>query len=143
MRILRCPIAVVVFCVCAAYQERGHAEDKKVEVVQSWTGILDEKKLTEVAPAKGYLTSQARWKKLWQTWRPGEKLPEVDFKKRLVLVNLSGMYPVGYEVRLSDEGGLKVQLSPRVPGKPGFGYGIAVIDRAGVKSIKGKAIEED
>jgi hypothetical protein len=60
-----------------------------------------------------------------------------------VLVNLGGLYPVGYELTLTDQGDLKVRLSPRVPGKPGYGYGIAVIGRSGVKSITGKAIEPD
>jgi hypothetical protein len=76
----------------------ARAEDKQVKVVRSWRGILDEKKLTEVAPAKGYLTSQAEWEKVWKAWRKDEKLPEVDFKKHLVLMNLGGKYPVGHEV---------------------------------------------
>jgi hypothetical protein len=137
MRTLGCLVAAAL-CVCAA-----RAEDKQVTVVRSWRGILDEKKLTEVAPAKGYLTSQAEWEKVWKAWRKDERLPEVDFKKHLVLVDLGGRYPVGHEVRVTDEGDLKVQLLAGVPGKPGYGYGIAVIERKGIKTIKGKAIKQD
>lgn len=138
LRVLGCFVATVTFCFSSA-----HAADKKIEPIRSWTGLLDDKKLTEVAPAKGYVTSQAQWKKVWETWRPKEKLPAVDFKKQLVLVNLSGMYPVDYELKLTDEGDLKIWLSPRVPPKKGYGYGIAVIERKGIKSIKGKPIEPD
>jgi hypothetical protein len=136
MRTLCCLVAAL--CVCAA-----RAEDRKVEPVRSWAGILDEKKLTEAVPPKGYLTSRAGWEKLWKAWRPGEKLPEVDFEKHLVLVDLGGMYPLGYELKLTDKGDLRVRLLAKVPGKRGYGYGIAVIERSGVKSIKGKAIKPD
>jgi hypothetical protein len=136
-------VGVVILCAWAACGGRVGAEDKKLEPVKSWSGLLDEKKLTEAAPAKGYVTSQAAWKKLWESWRPGEKLPEVDFTKHLVLVDLGGMYPVVHEVRATDQGDLKVQLSPLVPAKPGYGYGIAVIERSAVKTIRGKVIEAD
>jgi hypothetical protein len=42
---------------------------------------------------------------------------------------------------VTGEGDLKVQLLAGVPGKPGYGYGIAVIERKGLKTIKGKAIK--
>jgi hypothetical protein len=134
-------VGLAILCVWAACGVS--AEDRKVEPVSSWWGILTEKKLTEMAPKKGYITSNAAWKKLWEAWRPDEKLPEVDFTKHLVLVDLGGMYPVGYELRLTDQGDLKIKLSPRVPPERGDGYGIAVIERRAVKTIRGKAIEPD
>jgi hypothetical protein len=138
-----CLVGIVILCVWAAGGSPAAAEDRKLEPVRTWAGLLGEKKLTEMAPAKGYLTSEAAWKELWEAWRPGEKLPEVDFTKRLVLVHLGGIYPVVHEVRVTDQGDLKVRLSFRVPPRPGYGYGIAVIERGGVKTINGKAIEPD
>ena len=120
-----------------------NAEDRKLEPVSSWWGILTEKKLTEMVPKNGYITSNAAWKKLWEAWYPNAKLPEVDFTKHLVLVDLGGMYPVDHELRLTGQGDLKIELRYRVPPKRGDGYGIAVIERSGVKTIRGKAIEPD
>jgi hypothetical protein len=132
-----------ILCVWVACGGRVNAEDRKVEPLKSWWGILAEKKLTELAPRKGYVTSNAAWKKLWQAWRPSEKLPEIDFTKHLVLVDLGGMHPVEQELRITDQGDLKIKLNFRVPPERGHGYGIAVIERSAVKSIKGKAIEPD
>jgi hypothetical protein len=138
-----CWLGFAVLGAWAAGGGRAHAEDRAVEPVRQWAGLLDDKKLTDLAPAKGYVTSEAGWRKVWEAWRPGDELPAVDFSKHLVLVGLGGMYPVGHDLRVTDGGDLTVRLSPRVPGKPGFGYGLAVVERAGVKTIRGKAIEPD
>jgi len=138
-----CRLGLILLGAGIGTATRATAEEKKLEPVKSWVGILEDKRLTELAPAKGYVTSEAVLKKLWEAWRPDEKLPKVDFTKQIVLVNLGGMYPVDHELHLTDQGDLKVQLSARVPGKRGYGYGIAVIERTGVKTIKGKAIEPD
>lgn len=119
------------------------AEGRKLEMVQEWSGILTDKKLTELAPGDGFVTNESAWKDLWQAWRPNEELPEVDFSKHLVLVSLGGMYPVGHDVRVTDQGDLRIWISPRVPGKPGHGYGISLIQRADIKSIFGKALKSD
>ena len=58
-------------------------------------------------------------------------------------MNLLGMYPVGYDLKITDEGDLKIRLFPRVPPERGFGYGISIIERSGLKSIQGKMIEAD
>lgn len=134
---------LLILCVGTVSESRARAEDKKVEPVKVWAGLLDEKKLTELAPAKGYVTSEAALKKVWETWRPGEKLPEVDFTKQVVLVNLCGMYPPKYELKVTAEGDLKVVVIPLVPPRRGYGYGIAVVERSGLKTINGKAIDPD
>lgn len=119
------------------------AQPRKLAPVKSWIGQLDEKRLAEMAPAKGYVTSEAEWKKLWKAWRPGEDMPAVDFTKHLVLVGLGGIYPVAHEARVTGQGDLQVRLSLRMPAKPGHGYGITVIERGGVTTIQGKAIVPD
>jgi hypothetical protein len=53
------------------------------------------------------------------------------------------MYPVGHALYVTADGDLKIQLLRRVPDRPGQGYGIAVIERGAVKTIKGKAIAPD
>ena len=121
--------------------EDENAAFKRVEKIKAWIGHLDDKQLTELVPADGFLTSQDEWKTLWEKWRPGKRLPDVDFKQQVVLVSLGGPYPVELEPRLNDQGELKVASSPRHAPKRGYGYGIAVVQRTGVKTINGKAIE--
>lgn len=115
----------------------------KLKLVNEWMGQLDDKKLAELAPAKGYITNEAEWKKLWKAWRPTEEAPAVDFTKHLVLVGTGGSYPLAHDVRVADQGELMIRLSPRVPPKLAPGYGIAVIERGPVKSIRGKAVVPD
>lgn len=119
------------------------AQGQKFEATHSWSGLLREKTRAELAPRKGYLTSSADWKKLWETWRPDEKLPEVDFTTHLVLVDLCGMYPAWHELRVTDQGDLRIRLNPRVPPWLGYGYAISVIERGAVKTIQGKAINPE
>ena len=137
------PVTFAILCASCACASRVDAEDKKVEAVGSWGGMLKDKKLTEMAPKKGYITSNAAWKKLWEAWRPNAKLPEVDFTKYLVLVDLGGMYPVVHELKITDQGDLKVTPAARVPPGPGFGYGMSLIELKAVKTIRGQAIEAD
>jgi hypothetical protein len=54
----------VAFCGWAACGDLVKAGGKKVEPVNSWWGMLAEKKLADMAPARGCLTSRAAWKKL-------------------------------------------------------------------------------
>jgi len=138
-----CLGVLALLCLWAVRVSPVAAEDKKLEPVRFWWGLVGEKKLAEMAPPKGYVTGEAEWKKLWEAWRPGEKVPDVDFTKHLVLVHLGGMYPVAHELTVTDRGDLTIRLSPRVPPKPGYGYGIAVIERGSVKTIEGKAIDPD
>jgi hypothetical protein len=53
------------------------------------------------------------------------------------------MYPVGHDLRLTDQGDLRIWISPRFPNKPGYGYGITLIERADIKRISGKAIKSE
>ena len=81
-----CLVGFVILCMSVVCENRVNAEDRKIEPVKSWAGLLAEKGLTELAPAKGYVTTEAEWKKLWEAWRPGEKVPVVNFTTHLVLV---------------------------------------------------------
>ncbi len=119
------------------------SQPRKLKLVNHWVGQLDEMKLTELLPAKGYITGEANWKKLWTAWRPSQAVPLIDFTKHLMLVNVQGNYHPGHEVRLTDQGDLQIRVYPRVSPKLTIGYGIAQIDRTGVRTIQGKTIEPD
>lgn len=120
-----------------------YTEGRKIDAVQEWDGILADKKLAELVPDNGYVTNQSAWSDLWKAWRPNEKLPEIDFNKHLVIVSLGGIYPVVHEMRLSDQGDLRIWPVPRVPHKKGYGYGITLINRADIKLILGKPVPSE
>ncbi|MEJ7594590.1 MAG: hypothetical protein WKF77_23900 [Planctomycetaceae bacterium] len=44
---------------------------------------------------------------------------------------------------ITDQGDLKIQITLRHPQNIGYGYGIAVIERSVLKTIKGKPILPD
>src|SRR4051812_5298885 len=89
-----CLVVPVILSAWTLPLPQALGQDRKIEPLMQWSGLLTEKKLTELTPAQGYIGDAAAWKKLWGAWRPTEKLPEVDFARQLVLVHLGGMYPI-------------------------------------------------
>ena len=85
----------------------------------------------------GYLATQESVGKLWKSWRTDEP-PEVDFSKNIVLV-LTARENVNVDFELSRDGNDNVRIgwvSSAVAPK-GMTYVIAVLPRAGIKSING------
>src|SRR5437879_571135 len=68
----------------------GQGDGKKaVKVEKAWTGRLVEKEkepLRKLAPAVGYISGPKSFATLWKAWRTEEKVPEIDFGKKLILV---------------------------------------------------------
>ncbi len=89
------------------------------------------------APANGVIAAPEAWKKLWTAWRGGDP-PAVDFATDLIVVaTASGPNTVRIGVRLDDQGNATVlAMSTRMAG-PGFGYALAQIKRARIKTIDG------
>lgn len=112
-----------------------------IKPVETWKGKLQDESLKAKAPESGFIADAKSWKKLWKAWRAGEKVPQIDFAKDLVLVgtapgpNLAGMSP-----RLDDQGNVKfIVFSTRIGG-PGFGYTLFQMSRDGVKSVNGETV---
>ena len=120
------------------------AEEKVLEPLNNWSGMLVDPGLRQHAPKTGFINTADNWKKLWQAWRPDERLPKVDFKSSLVLVgtvngpNLVIMRPV-----LDDTGDVKYIVAGTRRGGPGFGYRFIQINRDGVKTIRRKPLNQE
>jgi hypothetical protein len=138
-------IGLLAGCIgIAAGQGEG---SKQLKAEKSWTGRLvgkEKEPLQMLAPAKGYISGPQTFEKLWKAWRTEEKVPDIDFGKKLVLVGTAGgPNMVNLSAVLSAKGDLMINAMSTLVGGPGFGYGLAVVDREGIKSVKGKPLEKD
>ena len=113
-----------------------------VKTTGNWSGKLGDDKLRNLAPQTGFVATPEAWKKLWEAWRPQESLPKIDFEKELVLI---GVVPGPNLVLLlprNKDGNVTFVVGGTKIGGPGFGYKMAKIPRAGVKSVQGNPLEE-
>lgn len=105
-------------------------------------GKIKEESLRKLAPQTGFIADQAAWDKLWTLWRIDDKpAPPVDFTKELVLV---GTVPGPNHVMMRpslEMGDVKFIVGGTKIGGPGFGYRILKINREGVTSVNGNALD--
>ncbi len=135
-------LAVVVLLLATAV--RAEDENKKVPILQKWSGMHKDEKLQKESPATGYVTNARSFAKLWMAWRGDEKVPEVNFKDEIVVVGTAaGPNDVTVIPQLDQKGNLAILARASLVEGSGFGYQLVVIKRAGIKTIKGKEIVSD
>lgn len=117
-------------------------EKKNVKPSQRWAGKVADSGKKQAAPKAGYLTKQADFEKLWAAWGLKDKAPKIDFTKQLIFVNMSsGPNSIGTSYSLDSKGNLTSLSRQTLIAGPGFGYGLDVLEREGIKSYQGKPIE--
>ncbi|WDI41305.1 hypothetical protein [Bremerella sp. P1] len=106
-------------------------------------GKIPDDSLQKLAPKSGVVTDAKTFAKLWNAWRPGEAVPEIDFSKDLVIIGMAdGPNLVMFEPKLKDDGDLKYLVASTRMAGPGFGYRMVKMSREGVKTVNGKSIAE-
>lgn len=130
----------VLLCCAPATLKGTNAEDRSIQPVKEWVGLLATQEETKAAPLNRSITTESEWKQLWKAWRPDESLPSIDFSKHIGIVQLGGMYHVRFQLKVSPHGDLKVSWHPLHTPSRGYGYGIAVIERNGILSVEGNAL---
>src|SRR5262249_23015120 len=78
----------------------------EVKLTRQWKGSVKDEDLRKGAPE--VITSAKALKHLWGTWQVSDKLPEVDFKKEIVIVVVGSGSRLNASARLDDEGNLQV-----------------------------------
>jgi hypothetical protein len=136
---LRLILAIVVTVDTAGILTGFEASDK---APQEWTGKIAQPELRKVAPKSGYIKDAGTFQKIWTAWRPDEQIPKIDFEEKLVVFGtVNGPNLVIVKPSLNDKGDLKFVVGGTRIGGPGFGYKLMVVDREGVKSVNGKAVD--
>ncbi len=121
------------------------AQYQQIEANQSWCGTIP-KEIRSAAPTKRYINNNLEWAKLWKTYRCNEELPKLNFDREIVLLyvhfdaNTVEMIPV-----LSNKGNLIANFSFTEVGMADSPctYVFISVDRRGIKTIDGKAINHD
>jgi hypothetical protein len=134
-------LAIAVFLTPAPGQG---GKGKPVMPSQTWQAKVKDEALKKAAPANGIVANAKDFEALWKAWRADEMTPEVNFKLNLVVVGLaSGPNLAGIGATLDDNGNLKVVVRQTLIAGPGFGYQLAVVPRAGIKTVNDKAVPDD
>ena len=105
-----------------------------------WTGSVEDLDLAKDAPT--VITNQKAFAKLWESWKLGDKVPEIDFKKNLVILT-TGRGSVLNLMAGLDDGDLKVNGFGTKDLRDGFRYAIGVVSRDGVKTVEGKKLPQE
>jgi hypothetical protein len=126
----------------------GQGDAKKdIKIEQSWSGRLfgkEKEALRMLAPADGFVDSSKQFHAIWKAWRTEEKIPAVDFDKKLVLfATAPGPNQVTLMPVVDAAGNLSAKTIATLVGGPGFGYTIVVIDRDGIKTVNGKSLAKE
>jgi hypothetical protein len=120
------------------------AENKKLETKVLFQGSIDDEKLLAKAPPTGVITTQKGFDDLFTAWKLGDKKPEIDFKKDLVVVSTTVGSKLNLAVVLNtDKGDLQVLGLATRDLRPGFRYVIGVAPSEGVKTVNGKELPKE
>ena len=130
-------------CACClwAYLSTVTLAATEVESSGAWTGKIRDPSLRKLAPESGFVADAETWKKIWLAWRPGEKLPEVDFATELILVaTVPGPNLVRLRPTRDETGNVAFVVVGTKIGGPGCCYKLLKIDRLGITSVNGQPI---
>jgi hypothetical protein len=138
--------ALFVALLCGLTGRTIQAQDKKlppvpVKTEMQWKGSVDDETLMKSAP-EDYISNAKAFEALWKAWKIGDKIPEVDFKTTLVLVQTTRGSALRVNASLDDKGDLKaVGLATRDL-RPGFRYVLISVKKDGVKTVNGKPLKD-
>lgn len=114
------------------------ADPKAITPDPLWKGSVDDVELSKDAPS--VIGDAKAFAKLWESWKLGDKVPEIDFKKNLVVLTTGRGSILDLRVMLNDKADLRVFGFGTKDLRPGFRYAVGVVSREGVKTVNGKKL---
>lgn len=127
----------------SSFQAQAADDEQPVNILQKWNGKVKDNGLKKLEPAAGFIVDQDAWNKVFKAWRPNEAVPEIDFKKQMVLVfTADGPNSVGCGPTHDGKGNIKAVAMSTMMAGPGFGYLMQCIAREGVKTVNGKPVPQ-
>jgi hypothetical protein len=139
---MRRSLILALVCTVGFLSSSGlQAEDKIVKPVKEWQGKFPEKKDEwRMRYSQKSVTEENAWADLWREWKFEKDLPKINFNKQVVLVDVAPGAGSSFQMAtavLTENGDLRPSVvSTKIAG-PGFIYLIRVVDRTGVKTIRG------
>jgi hypothetical protein len=131
-------LAALLVAVCAS---SANAAPKKLTVKQLGRGSVGDEKLKAEAPKSMVISDKKTLEKVWKAWKVAGKVPVVDFKKEIVLIQTTSGSRLGaIGAALSEKGDLKFSSIATSDFGEGFRYVLGSVPRAGVKTVDGKKL---
>ena len=129
----------VIGFVMIALVSTANAQDRKpLETLKEWRGDNPNEGLAKDSPK--FITNAKDLEKLWKAWDIKEKLPEIDFAKEILLVETTRGSRLNLKATLDEKGDLQPLGLATRDLRHGFRYVMITVNKAGVKTIAGKAI---
>ena len=129
----------VIGFVMIAFVSTANAQDRKpLETLKEWRGDNPNEGLTKDSPK--FITNAKDLEKLWKAWDIKEKLPEIDFSKEILLVETTRGSRLNLKATLDEKGDLQSLGLATRDLRPRFRYVMITVNKAGIKTIAGKAI---
>jgi hypothetical protein len=129
----------VIGFVMIALVSTANAQDKKpLETLKEWRGDNPNEGLAKDSPK--FITNAKDLEKLWKAWDIKEKVPEIDFAKEILLVETTRGSRLNLKATLDEKRDLQPLGLATRDLRPGFRYVMITVNKAGVKTIAGKAI---
>jgi len=131
-------LCVIGFVMIALVSTVNAQDRKPLETLKEWRGDNPNEGLAKDSPK--FITNAKDLEKLWKAWDIKEKLPEIDFAKEILLVETTRGSRLNLKATLDEKGDLQPLGLATRDLRDGFRYVMITVNKAGVKTIAGKAI---
>jgi hypothetical protein len=122
------------------------ADKEEIKATTKWVGLYPTNKLDQLPKDQretpiGYIGDAKTFKAVWTAWKKDDKLPEVDFKKNVVIftrntqfLNRINIAKITLEDGKLDLLAIETRTATKIEDK--VHMAMAVVPRKGIKSIK-------
>jgi hypothetical protein len=133
------------FITGCATQATEDGQAKDLAIIESWSGDFPVADLVVLPEGQseshaGYIDDQKAFAAVWRAFKPGEKIPTVDFKRNLVVFSRNvDFYNRTQILKVTLNGGgaeiLAMETMSAMPIEDKVAMALAVVPRAGVDFI--------
>src|SRR5260370_432580 len=97
---------VVALAVVVLVAPEAHAQKTQVKVIKEWSGSVADENLMKDAPR--CITTKKGLENLWKSWKISDKMPEVDFAKEIVVIEMTSGSKLRLAANIDEKGNLQV-----------------------------------
>jgi hypothetical protein len=134
-------VVLVPLAIVAVLVSDARAEKKAVKLEKEWNGSVEDESRAKDWPA--VIGDAKALEKFWKAWQIQGKVPDVDFKKQLVILTTTSGSRLRLSASLDDKGNLAVLGMATMDLRPGFRYVIATVSRESIRTVNGKKLPKE